>query len=775
MKKVLIISYFFPPGNFAGSYRILSWAKYLNKFGYYPIIITRKWEHKINDFKDMSKPSSEGVEHCFFDNYEVFYLPYKGNLRDRLYSKYGDTKYKALRKLLTFGELLFQNFFNGVIPFRNIYTFSYNYLKKNRDINIVIASGKPYILFRFCYLLSKRLNINWVADYRDEWCSSQWNKDLKGIKKLIHKLETRSEKKWVGSANFITSVSDFWMQSISSQTNKKGYVVMNGYDEDDYKYSTPDIYFDEFTIIYNGTLYYTQPVEVFLDGFKIIADEFRDRIKVRICFHGLSIDPNRTNQVIDYLKGYEDHYLITGRLPKNDVIDIQFKSHLLLMVSHTDIKGTHSSKIFEYLACKKPVMICPSDNDVLEEIIQKTKAGFICNNKEDVVVLLRHLVSEFLSTKKILFNSNISEIEAFTRKNQTKILSDIFNKIPVTEKIVNKNESPNLNSRDKIFKILYKSSINDILYRKNVLKKNIIILCFHNISEHKSISYPHLNTRVFETLIKYIVKHYNVVPIEEIGTSEKNNKPSIVITFDDGYMDFYENALPILVKYKLPALNNVIVESVETGKPFWSLELNSALDFIFNNDCYMDFSKLGIKLKFQYQDKQNFEQVSIKLLKQLSTLENINRTVFIDALITQLKKFGYSSENLLMNWDNLSSCISNGVSVGSHTMSHDSLTSIKDSGTLEKELVFSKELLEQKLKTKVNALAFPNGFYNESIINHAKNHYKYLLNTKESYYNPVTDDQSNYFLLPRVSMNKRTFEENVLKLNNFHSIVKFNF
>jgi peptidoglycan/xylan/chitin deacetylase (PgdA/CDA1 family) len=445
------------------------------------------------------------------------------------------------------------------------------------------------------------------------------------------------------------------------------------------------------------------------------------------------------------------------------------------MVSHTDIKGTHSSKIFEYLACKKPVLICPSDNDVLEEVIQKTNAGYICNSKEDVVVLLRQLVSEFLSAKKIAFNSNISEIEAFTRKNQTKILSDIFEKIPVKQNNPDQPDLPKLTPRDRIFKIIYNSSINNILYRKNLLKKNTLVLCFHNISEHKSISYPHLNTKIFEDLIKYIVKHYNVIPIEEIGTSVKNNKPSIVITFDDGYMDFYENALPILVKYKLPALNNVIVESVETGRPFWSLELNNALDFIFKNDCYLDFSKLGIKLNFQYQDKQNFEHVSIKLLKQLSTIENIKRTVFIDTLIGDLKKYGYSSKNLLMNWDNLSSCISNGVSVGSHTMSHDSLTSIIDPIILEKELSLSKELLEQKLKTKVNTLAFPNGFYNESIINHAKNHYRYLLNTKESYYNPVTDDHGNYFLLPRISMNKRTFEENVLKLNNFHNIVKLNF
>ena len=61
MQKVLIISYFFPPCNLTASQRVVSWAKYLHKSGYYPIIITRKWEKHVTSFDDCHYPTSKEV------------------------------------------------------------------------------------------------------------------------------------------------------------------------------------------------------------------------------------------------------------------------------------------------------------------------------------------------------------------------------------------------------------------------------------------------------------------------------------------------------------------------------------------------------------------------------------------------------------------------------------------------------------------------------------------------------------------------------------------
>lgn len=428
MKRVLILTYFFPPGNFAGSYRIQSWAKYLIEFGYYPVVVTRKWEETMNDYSDMSKQTSEGIEHHKFENFEVYYLPYKPNRRDRLLAKHGKEKYLFYRKVLTFIEIFFQNITNSVIPFRNLYSFSKHLLKNNPDIKLVITSGKPFILFKFCYFLKKKYNVKWVADYRDDWNSTQWKIFYNKLQLIFLKIETFFEKKWVSSADHITSVSDYYVNIISAFVNKNGSSIMNGYDESDYP-NNAETYFNDFTIVYNGTLYNSQPIEIFLEGLKKVIDRNNNVIKIKILFPGLSVDSQMTDEVRANLKGYEDNYEITGRIKKEEVISIQLKSHVLLMIGHTGIKGTTSSKIFEYLACKKNILLCPSDNDIIERIITETGSGIICNSSVEIEEKLQSLINEYLKTGKIKYNSIRNEIEKYSRRNQTKKLAEVFDKI----------------------------------------------------------------------------------------------------------------------------------------------------------------------------------------------------------------------------------------------------------------------------------------------------------------------------------------------------------
>ena len=76
MRKILIITYFFPPGNFAGSYRLYSWARYLKQFGFYPIIVTRHWEKDQTDYAGIS--SNKNLTIINENGYEIHYIPYKG-------------------------------------------------------------------------------------------------------------------------------------------------------------------------------------------------------------------------------------------------------------------------------------------------------------------------------------------------------------------------------------------------------------------------------------------------------------------------------------------------------------------------------------------------------------------------------------------------------------------------------------------------------------------------------------------------------------------------
>ena len=105
---------------------------------------------------------------------------------------------------------------------------------------------------------------------------------------------------------------------------------------------------------------------------------------------------------------------------------MQFESDILLMIPHQGFKGIPSSKLYEYIGFKKPILLFPSDNDIIEEALLKTNLGLIYNEKE----ILKKDLLKFVQNKKSLFcEPNLKEIESFSNFNQTKTLSFLIDKI----------------------------------------------------------------------------------------------------------------------------------------------------------------------------------------------------------------------------------------------------------------------------------------------------------------------------------------------------------
>jgi glycosyltransferase involved in cell wall biosynthesis len=429
-KKILILTYFFPPCNLTAGQRSLGWAQYLKNFGYEPVIVTRNWEQNINGPEDMHHASGKELITEQNDSYTVHYLPFKGNIRDRLYSKYGKSKFVLLRKILSLVELIGHHFFTSLIPFHNLYRFADNYIQQNNDVAAIIVSGNPFELFRFGYLLHRNHNIPWIADYRDDWNTSNVNESRGPMDALLRRLEQRSEKKYCGTAACITTVSKHYAEKISSFTGVPGYVVQNGFFPNDYEAFQNLDPFEEFTLLYNGMLYPSQQIEVILEAFKLLVDthpEHRNRIKIR--FPGILFLKDVAARVEKLMQGYEDVLWMSPRIPRADVLTMQAKSHLLLMVSHRDAKGIPSSKIYEYLGLGKAVLICPGDGDILDETFGKYDLGFIANNTLEAFEILEKHFNAYVEQRNVVENVDRKYALRFTRENQSKALAEILDTI----------------------------------------------------------------------------------------------------------------------------------------------------------------------------------------------------------------------------------------------------------------------------------------------------------------------------------------------------------
>jgi len=430
MKKVLILSYFFPPCNLTASQRSMGWARYLKEQGWDPIVITRNWEQHISSPNKMHCDSGVSLITDTNKFFEVNYLPFRGSLRDRLYSKYGNSRFHLLRKVLSFIELLGSNFNKAFIPYSNLHAFALDYCKKHDDVKAIIVTGNPFEIFRFGYEIHNQTGIPWIADYRDDWTTSEVN-DVSGfLNTFLLRLSKRSEKKWVGTSACITTVSSYYAQKIGNFVQKPGHVLLNGFFEDDLRAFQNRVLYVDFTIVYNGMLYGSQQIEIFLAGFKKFVDanpEFRHRIKLQ--FPGILYLKDVAQRVQNFMLGYEDTLLLTERVSREQVLEMQARAHLLLMVSHLGSKGIPSSKIYEYLGLGRPVLVCPGDEDILDETFSQYNLGFIANTADEAYTVLNTQFKKYLDGKFATMQADTQYTAQFARSTQAKVLADLLNKI----------------------------------------------------------------------------------------------------------------------------------------------------------------------------------------------------------------------------------------------------------------------------------------------------------------------------------------------------------
>jgi glycosyltransferase involved in cell wall biosynthesis len=418
LKKILILSYFFPPANFAGSYRVYSWAKYLHLFGIYPVIVTRRWNPNQSDLTDPVQNNTPAIEKG--DGYEVHYVPYRQSLRDKLHTRYGDRRYRFVRKCLSFFELIFQNFSYRAVPYHNLKDYASGYLRQQHDVCSIVVSGRPWQLFNFARLLSREHGIPWIADYRDEWTTHQWVNESTRLERFMKRFEKTSEYKWLQtSAGFITC-SDYLVERIGAFVQKKGIVVYNGFDETETlpKKTTGS---DEIEILYNGTLYPTQKIEIFIEGFR---QAIQQGCKARLIFAGLSSDPQQVERVKTAAGEHLSYVMISDRLPPAEFRQLLQRCDLFLMVDYSDKKGIYSAKIFDYISGGKPIILCPSAHDVVEELVKETATGIICSTAEEACRLLLNFAEEKKRTLKIGFTPKADVIENYSRKKQTQKLAE---------------------------------------------------------------------------------------------------------------------------------------------------------------------------------------------------------------------------------------------------------------------------------------------------------------------------------------------------------------
>jgi len=245
--------------------------------------------------------------------------------------------------------------------------------------------------------------------------------------------------------------------------------------------------------------------------------------------------------------------------------------------------------------------------------------------------------------------------------------------------------------------------------------QSIPILAYHSVSQNADYCVDSIAVSPveFEKQIAFLKNNYHIISLDEAVdcVSEGTDFPegSVVITFDDGYLDNYTHALPILKKYDVTATFYVTAGPVIYGERFWvgCLQRNimraACLNALIEE---FHISVAGLVVNSRSYRQHVINQVSIEIncsdhTGRESLINRVNKTLDVDPDSDPV-------ENFMMSPDHIKEMATQGMTIGSHTMSHPILSSLPNEQARE-ELQRSRRTLEELLQLPVKHISYPNG------------------------------------------------------------------
>lgn len=425
-RKVLIITYYWPPSGGAGVQRWLKFAKYLPDYGWEPIIYTpSNPEAPAIDTsleKDVDK-KLRIIRRPIFEPYS-FYKKFTGkkgaiNAGFLKEDNSGSKTYKEKLSIWIRG-----NFF---IPDARIFWVrpSIRFLSKiiaNENIDTIISTGPPHSMHLIALGLKKRLPIKWIADFRDPWTNIDFYKDLM-LTSLADRIHRKLEEKVLQTADEVISIGQTMASEFEQISKRKVNVITNGFDETDFLNEKAAIHsINHFTILHLGSINRDRNHQIF---FKVLIDlcaerqDFSDKLK--IVFVG-KLDFVAIEDIEKY--GLKDKTEIISYVPHNEVsLYLEKADVLYLPFNNTpNSKGVLTGKFFEYLAAHKPIAAIGSIDGDANQILIATNAGKMADfNDYDTFknIILSYFRQQYLAI-------NLDEVEKYSRRNLTQLLSSIL-------------------------------------------------------------------------------------------------------------------------------------------------------------------------------------------------------------------------------------------------------------------------------------------------------------------------------------------------------------
>lgn len=255
---------------------------------------------------------------------------------------------------------------------------------------------------------------------------------------------------------------------------------------------------------------------------------------------------------------------------------------------------------------------------------------------------------------------------------------------------------------------------------------SVNIIAYHRVvadikkAEREAIYGIVISSATFRQHCELLCKNYDVVSLETamhfLDGEREVSRPLAVITFDDGYLDFYEEAFPILNEFGLPATVFLPTDFIGQKTPLAHDRIYWLMKQAFEKSVPIKEAFIRAGISKELAEKFDGQKDILKLTGLIVFLPNNLREKLIFEMEKELDNHfeNYPPEYQLLTWEMVREMSRKGISFGGHTANHVVLP-LEDFSQMEAEIVTSKQNLETQLGNKVCSFAYPNGEYNARI------------------------------------------------------------
>jgi glycosyltransferase involved in cell wall biosynthesis len=424
MKKVLIITYYWPPAGGPGVQRWLKFVKYLPEYNIHPVVyIPENPTYPILDpalLKEIPQDCTL-IKQKIKEPYRLASFFSKKNTKGISAGIIPNAKKQTgIQKLLLWirGNLFIPDArVQWVKPSVRYLT---KYISENK-IETIITTGPPHSLHLIGLQLKKDLNIKWIADFRDPWTTIGYHKTLK-LSGFAHQKHKALESKVLHTADTILVTSPTTQKEFQVLTTKPIEVITNGYDVENVSKVVLD---EKFTLAHIGSFLSDRNPKILWESLQELIKE----IEGFSTHFQLKLIGKVSQSIIDTLGEYQlsNYTNNLGYVSHQEAVEQQRKSQILLLIEidTPETKSIIPGKLFEYMVSERPIIaIGPVDSD-FESIIKATNTGIFCHYTEKEK-LKKHLLACYHLYLENNLKVHAVGLQGYSRKNLTKKLAAII-------------------------------------------------------------------------------------------------------------------------------------------------------------------------------------------------------------------------------------------------------------------------------------------------------------------------------------------------------------